>query len=262
MTFLHTIIMGIVEGVTEFLPISSTAHLDITRTLLHIADSDFIKSFEIVIQLGAILAVVLLYWKKVFTSWTYFRNIAIAFIPTGIIGFLLYKLIKSYLLGNIMLSASMLIIGGILIIFFEYREREAELHKVDNIFHKNVEQLSVKDLLLIGTAQALAVVPGVSRSLAVILSGRARGLSRAAVVEFSFLLAIPTMLAATSYDLYKSGFAFTGGEWGTIALGFIVSFIVALAVVKWLLGYIKKHSFVIFGWYRIIAGVLILLFLL
>lgn len=256
MTFLHTLIMGIVEGVTEFLPISSTAHLDITRTLLEIPSSDFIKSFEIAIQLGAILAVVVIYFKKIFSSWRYFKNIIIAFIPTGIIGFLLYKLIKSFLLGNIGLSALMLVLGGVAIILFERKGKESHLDSL-----KTIESLSTKELLIMGTAQAVAVVPGVSRSLAVIVSGRMMGLSKILVTEFSFLLAIPTMISATGYDLYKSGFAFSGGDWLSLGVGFVVSFAVALIVVKWLLGYIKTHSFKIFGWYRIIIGVLVLLLL-
>lgn len=250
--------MGIVEGITEFLPISSTAHLDITRTLFQVPTSDFIKSFEIIIQLGAIFAVVVVYFKKIFSSWRYFRNIIIAFIPTGVIGFLLYKLIKSFLLGNTILAACMLVVGGIVILIFENKYK----NKVEDDKEQTVESLTNKQLLTMGTAQALAVVPGVSRSLTVIISGRLVGLSRSLVTEFSFLLAIPTMLSASAYDLYKSGFAFASGEWETIGVGFLVSFIVAMIVIKWLLGYVKKHSFNIFGWYRIIIGVLVLLFLL
>lgn len=258
MTILHTILMGIVEGITEFLPISSTAHLEITQNLLKIATTDFIKSFEIIIQLGAIGAVIFLYAPKIFSSWKYFRNICIAFIPTGIIGFVLYKIIKSFLLGNLPLAAVMLILGGLVIIFYERRVK----NRVEDSLQKTVEGLSTKELLIIGCAQALAVVPGVSRSGAVIISGRMLGLPKKLITEFSFLLAIPTMLAATAYELLKSGLSFSQGEWETIALGFIVSFAVALVVVKWLLEYIKKHSFVAFGWYRIVLGILVLLFFL
>jgi len=258
MNFLHTIILGIIEGITEFLPISSTAHLEIVQNILGIPTTDFIKSFEIAIQLGAIGAVLVLYWRKLFSSWPYFRNIAIAFIPTGIIGFLLYKIIKSFLLGNIFIAAIMLVIGGVIIIFYEHRTR----NKIADITPKTVEMLSVRELLIIGCAQSLAVVPGVSRSGAVIISGRMLGLPRFLITEFSFLLAIPTMLAATAYDLLKSGFSFSSGEWGNIALGFLVSFVVAFFVVKWLLDYIRTHSFSIFGWYRVVLGVVVLAFLL
>ncbi|MCX6747652.1 MAG: undecaprenyl-diphosphatase UppP, partial [Candidatus Nomurabacteria bacterium] len=257
MTIIQSIIFGIVEGITEFLPISSTAHLDITRLLLGIPATSFVKSFEIAIQLGAILAVVLLYRKNIFTSWKYFRNICIAFIPTGIIGFVLYKLIKSFLLGNTLLIACMLILGGVVIILFEKKYQ----NKVDENDVRTIESLTIKELLIMGTAQTLAVVPGVSRSLSVIISGRMMGISRTLVTEFSFLLAIPTMLTATVYDLYKSGFAFTKGDWGALSVGFVVSFIVAFFVVKWLIQYIQKNSFIIFGWYRILLGIFILLFL-
>ncbi len=257
MNIFQSIIFGLVEGVTEFLPISSTAHLDITRVILNIPITDFIKSFEIIIQFGAILAVVFLYKEKLLHSLKYIRNILIAFIPTGVIGFLLYKLIKSFLLGNTSLIAWILLIGGVIIILFEskYKNKTSE-----NI--RQIEDLTIKELLIMGTAQALAVVPGVSRSLSVIISGRLMGLSKELVTEFSFLLAIPTMLAATVYDLYKSGFAFTSADWGVLSVGFITSFIVALFVVKWLISYIQNHSFSIFGWYRILIGVFILLFLI
>lgn len=258
MNIFQAIIFGIVEGITEFLPISSTAHLDITRLFLNIPATAFVKSFEIAIQLGAILAVVWIYRSKVFTSFEYVKNIIIAFIPTGIIGFVLYKIIKSFLLGNTLLIAIMLVLGGVMIILFE---KFYEKKIIDN-GRKNIEELSTKELLIMGTAQALAVVPGISRSLMVIFSGRSLGVSRILVAEFSFLLAIPTMLSATAYDLYKSGFTFSSGDWGVLSVGFIVSFIVALIVVKWLITYIQKNSFELFGWYRIIIGILILVFIL
>jgi undecaprenyl-diphosphatase len=257
MTIIHTILLGIIEGLTEFLPISSTAHIDILRALLSIPSSDFVKSFEIIIQLGAILAVVVLYARRVFSSWACMKNLIIGFIPTGIIGFILYKLIKSYLLGNLLVEAWALLIGGIIIILFE--NYQAKKHTNQKNESQTVETLSTKKLLTLGVAQSLAVIPGVSRSGAVIISGRALGLSAILITEFSFLLAVPTMLAASGYDILKSGLSFSGGEWGTIALGFIVSFIVALFVIRWFLSYIRKHSFKIFGWYRIALGAFLIL---
>ncbi len=256
MSFIHTIIISIVEGLTEFLPISSTAHMDIVRGLLSVPSSEFIKSFEIIIQLGAILAVAVIYSKKVFSSWLYIRNLIIAFIPTGIIGFILYKIIKSYLLGNILVEAIALLLGGVIIILFENHQKK---FNKDNIEKVKLEDLTVKQLLTIGTAQTLAVIPGVSRSGAVIISGRALGLGRELITEFSFLLAVPTMLLATLYDIYKSHLSMSGSQWGSIFTGFVISFIVALVVIKWFLGYIKKHTFKIFGWYRIILGVILLI---
>ncbi len=254
MTIIHTIILGIVEGITEFLPISSTAHLEITQNILHIASSNFIKSFEIIIQLGAIAAVVVLYAKKIFSSSKYFLAILLAFIPTGIVGFLLYKIIKSFLLGNLAIAASMLFFGGIIILVYESKASKSS----KKIISKNIESLSLRDLLTLGFAQSLAVVPGVSRSGAVIVGGRMLGLPREVITEFSFLLAIPTMLLATLYDIYKSGFSFSKDEWGTLTLGFIVSFVVAIVVIRWLINYIKTHSFKIFGWYRVILGLVVL----
>ncbi len=255
MNIFHTIIIGAVEGITEFLPVSSTAHMDIARHLLSIVATDFVKSFEIIIQLGAILAVLVLYWKRVFINPKYLIKIMIAFVPTGVIGFILYKLIKSFLLGNIWVEGVALLIGGVIILLFEKREEKRK----ETPTKKEIEDLSIKDLMLVGVAQALAVIPGVSRSGAIIISGRAMDISKTAITEFSFLLAVPTMLAATVYDVYKSGFAFGVNEWGTIALGFLVSFLVALFSVKWLINYIKNHTFSIFGWYRVIVGSIILI---
>ncbi len=256
MNIFHSIVFGAVEGITEFLPISSTAHLEIVQNIMRIPSTDFVKSFEIVIQLGAIFAVLALYIKKIFSSWQYFRSVAVAFIPTGIIGFVLYKIIKNIFLGNLPLAALMLILGGIFIIIFEKRQARRGKYLETG----ETRALTVREALAVGTAQALAVVPGVSRSAAVIIAGRSLGLPRATIVEFSFLLAIPTMLAASAYDLYKSGLAFSGADWKMLAVGFVFSFAVALASVGWLLRYIKKHSFSAFGWYRIALGVIVLLF--
>lgn len=256
MNIIHTIIISIVEGLTEFLPISSTAHMDLVREALSIEPSEFIKSFEIIIQLGAILAVVVLYFKKVFSSWLYIRNLIIAFIPTGIIGFILYKLIKSFLLGNIWVEAIALLIGGVIIIIFENYQSKRDQTQSEQI---KLEDLTFKQLIALGIAQALAVIPGVSRSGAVIISGRALGLGRGLITEFSFLLAVPTMISATVYEIYKTGFSFTNSQWGTISLGFFISFIVALFVIKWFLGYIRTHTFKIFGWYRIILGCILII---
>jgi len=230
--------------------------MDITRLLLGIPASSFIKSFEIIIQLGAIMAVAVLYFKKVFSSWKYIMNLAIAFIPTGIIGFILYKLIKTFLLGNIWVEALALLIGGIVIILFETYNNSLNEEEDSK---ESIENMSFKQLITLGMAQALAVIPGVSRSGAVIIAGRAMKINRMLITEFSFLLAVPTMLSATLYDIYKSGFSFSSGDWGSIILGFIVSFVVALIVIKWFLSYIRKHSFKIFGWYRIALGLILIL---
>ena len=258
MSILQTFILGIIEGITEFLPISSTAHIDFARYFLNIPLTSFLKSYIIIIQLGAILAVFVIYFKKIFSSFSYIRNIIIAFIPTGIIGFILYKIIKSFLIGNTLLAAVMLVVGGIVILYFEKKRKG----QVRNDGKEDIKDLSIKELLILGFAQALAVVPGVSRSGAVIIAGRSMNLKPGLIAEFSFLLAIPTMFLASVYDIYKSGLNFKRGEIDVLVIGFIVSFVVALIVLKWLINYLKTHSFEIFGWYRIIIGLIIILFLL
>jgi undecaprenyl-diphosphatase len=255
MTILETIIIAIVEGLTEFLPISSTAHMSIVRLFLSIETTAFMKSFDIIIQFGAILAVLVLYFRKIFSSYIYIKKLLIAFIPTGLIGFLLYQLIKDYLFGNILIISLALIIGGIIIILFEKKNK----NKNEDGLNKDIRNLKTKELLILGTAQALAVIPGVSRSGAVIISGRSLGLSKELITEFSFLLAIPTMFLAALYDIYKSGFSFSQSEWGTVGLGFLFAFIVALIVVRWFINFIKKNTFEIFGWYRIIIGFIVLM---
>lgn len=257
MSILQTFILGIIEGITEFLPISSTAHIDFARYFLNIPLTSFLKSYIIIIQLGAILAVFVIYFKKIFSSFSYIRNIIIAFIPTGIIGFILYKIIKSFLIGNTMLAAVMLVVGGVVILYFEKKRKD----QVRNDGKEDIKDLSIKELLILGFAQALAVVPGVSRSGAVIIAGRSMNLKPGLIAEFSFLLAIPTMFLASVYDIYKSGLNFERGEIDVLVIGFIVSFVVALIVLRWLINYLKTHSFEIFGWYRVIIGIIIILFL-
>lgn len=255
MTHLQVIILGIVEGLTEFLPVSSTAHIDIVRFLLSIQLTDFVKTFEIGIQAGAILAVLLMYGKRLFSSWKYFRNIALAFIPTAIIGFVLYKVVKGFLLGNTLLAASVLVVGGIIIILYERKNAKRE---TDTLVDQKIESLTVWQCVTLGVAQAIAVIPGVSRSGAVIIAGRVMGIPKTTITEFSFVLAIPTIIAATGYDLLKSGFGLTGNEWSLFILGALVAMVVAFTVIKWFLSYIRKHSFEIFGWYRIVFGLIII----
>ena len=246
MTIIQTIVLGIVEGITEFLPISSTGHLILASKLMGIADTNFQKSFEIIIQLGAILAVVVLYWRRFFTNKETWKKVLIAFLPTAIIGFLLYKVLKNYLLGNDVVVLWAMLLGGIALIVFELWHIR-RTHQAQPINYKNS--------FLVGLAQSLAIIPGVSRSGATIVAGLVMGISREAIVEFSFLLAIPTMAAATGYDFLKSSHSFSGSQFGTLALGFIVSFIVALLAIKWFIGYIKNHSFIWFGVYRILAAI-------
>lgn len=248
MNFAQAILLSIIEGITEFLPISSTGHLVLTSHLLGIHNSSFVQTFEIVIQLGAIAAIALLYWRRLLVNKTLGVKILIAFIPTGVLGFALYPLIKSFL-SNELLTVAMLFLGGLLLLFID------KLFKEDNQTN-TLDKLTYPQAALIGLFQSVAMVPGVSRAAASIIGGLTVKLDRKSAVEFSFLLAIPTMLAASGYDLLKSGEIFTNQEVFYLLLGIACSFIVALVVVKWLLKYIQTHSFSLFGWYRIIFSIL------
>ncbi len=253
MTIIQTIILGVIEGITEFLPISSTGHLILTSKLLGIADSDFLKSFEIIIQFGAILAVVVLYWKKLWLGGIeLWRKVLVAFLPTAVIGFLLYKVLKNYLLGSAPIVLWAFLLGGVLLIIFEWWYAKKNQSRGSDY---RTEDISYKKSFLTGLAQSLAIIPGVSRSGATIVAGLAMGISREAIVEFSFLLAIPTMAAATGYDVLKNAHSFSFDQAGSLALGFIISFIVAILSIKWFISYIKNHSFIGFGVYRIIVAI-------
>lgn len=247
MDFLQAIILSAVEGTSEFLPISSTGHLILASDILQVPQTDFVKSFEIAIQLGAIFSVVVLYFSSL-KNITVWKKVLIAFLPTAVLGLIFYKIIKTFLLGNVLVTLSALFLGGIALIFFEmiYKERE---HHINSL-----EEISSKQAFLIGVFQSISMIPGVSRSAATILGGLSLGLKRQAAAEFSFLLAIPTMLAATVLDLVKSKFAFSPYEYSLLAIGFVGSFIVALFVVKLFLQYLKNHSFVVFGIYRIVLA--------
>jgi undecaprenyl-diphosphatase len=256
MNFLNAIILSIIEGLTEFLPISSTGHMVLASKLLNIMQSDFVKSFEIIIQLGAICAIIFLYWKIISRSIKVWKKIITAFIPTAIIGFLLYKIIKSFLLGNPLVTLFALLIGGFLIIFFE------KIHKEKDDHSDNIEKISYKNAFLIGLFQSISVIPGVSRSAATIIPALLLGTKRKAAVEFSFLLAIPTMFAATGLDLVKSNFSYTSSEYFILLVGFLGSFLVAILAVKLFLNFIKNHTLISFGIYRIILAIIFGLFIL
>ncbi|WP_035587287.1 undecaprenyl-diphosphate phosphatase [Hippea jasoniae] len=250
MSVLDAIILGIVEGLTEFLPISSTGHLILASSLLGIKQTPFTKSFEIIIQLGAILSVLFLYFNRLKRDFELWKRIIWAFIPTGVVGFVLYKLIKQYLFNPHIVVYS-LTIGGIIIIAVEFLFEKIKPQK-------QINQLNLKQSVIIGLFQSLAVVPGTSRSASSIIGAMAVGLTRKEAVEFSFLLAIPTMFAATGYDILKSGIAISSHQWHLIAIGFIVSFFSALVAVKGFIGFVSKYTLKSFGVYRIIIGIIFL----
>jgi len=264
LAFYKSIILGIIQGFTEFLPISSTAHLILGTKLLNLNSNEFIKSFIIIIQFASILAVIILYWKKIWSSFEYIKKLVVAFIPTAILGLLGYKLVKTLFQESLSIIALALLLGGIIIIILErvYKKKNGiiELNNTEKGIKKmdDIKDISYKQCLIIGVFQALAMIPGVSRSAATIMGGLSLGISRSAIVEFSFLLAIPTMLAASSLDLLKTGFAFTTNELIFLIIGCITSFIVAWFSIKFLLNFVKKNNFTIFGWYRIALGIIIL----
>ena len=249
MTIFHALVLGIVEGITEFLPISSTAHLIIASRLMGLASSDFLKTFEIVVQSGAILAVLLVYYKRIIGSFSLIKNIAIAFIPTAIIGLLFYPFVRSFL-DNYILTIWVIILGGVAIIFFERNS------SVDG-----GGEVTPKKSFLVGFAQTLAFIPGVSRSAATIIAGRAMGISRKDIVDFSFLLAIPTMFAATGYDLFKNKEAiFVSGHLDLLMVGLVFAFLSSFIVIHWFLKFAQTNKLTVFGWYGIIFGLALLIF--
>lgn len=251
--YLYSIILGIVEGITEFLPISSTGHLILAEHLLRIPSTKFMKSFGIIIQLGAILAVVIMYFKKIINNFSLVGKLIAAFIPTAIIGLTVYKLVKQFFLGNSYIVLVSLFVGGIVILLFEkwYKNKQLDQTKLTKL-----EDISYLQAVKIGFFQTIAIIPGVSRSGATILGGLYIGVQRQAIVEFSFLLAIPTMAAATGLDLLKTGFSFSNAEWTYLLIGFVSAFITAWLAVKFLLSYITRHDFTAFGWYRIVVAVI------
>ena len=250
MNIVQTLILSVAEGITEFLPISSTGHLILVSDLLKITQTEFIKSFDIIIQLGAILSVVAIYFNKLIKSRDIWKQIIIAFLPSAIFGALFYKLIKTYLIGNSLVVVLSLFIGGIVMILFEK-------------YHKDKEkELNLKHYLLIGLFQVVSMIPGVSRAFATIFGGMVVGMSRKKATEFSFFLAIPTMLGATVLDLIKTDISiWTNSNLVTLFLGFLASFATAYVVVKWLIKFVQTHNFIRFGWYRIILALLFILFL-
>lgn len=252
MSILQAIIVAIVEGLTEYLPISSTGHMIITEELLGIPSTDFTKLFTVTIQLGAILAVVVLYWKKFvdFKRWQFYLKLIVAVIPAIVLGALLSDKIDALLESPTTVAITMLA-GGVVLLF------------IDSLFkHPSIvteEQVSNQKAFWIGVWQCVAMIPGVSRSAASIIGGMQQGLSRKLAAEFSFFLAVPTMCAATGYKLLKGYSTFTSEHIQLLAIGNLVAFVVAIAAIKFFIGFLQRHGFRLFGWYRIIAGIILLI---
>ncbi|NOT76565.1 MAG: undecaprenyl-diphosphate phosphatase [Cyclobacteriaceae bacterium] len=254
MSILQAIVLAIIEGLTEFLPVSSTGHMIIASSFMKISSDPFVKTFTIAIQLGAIASVVVLYWKRFFQTWKFYFVLLVGFIPAAIAGLLFNDKIDQ-LLERVDVVGWMLIIGGIVLLF------------IDRMFTptseiKNNEEVSFMQALKIGLFQCIAMVPGVSRSAATIIGGLTQGLTKKTAAEFSFFLAVPTMLAATGYKLlkfYLEGNSFGQNEIMLLAVGNIVAFGVAMVAIRYFIDFLTRHGFKIFGYYRIIVGIILLL---
>jgi len=255
MSIFETVIIAIVEGLTEFLPISSTGHMIIAEKMLNVADTDFTKLFTVGIQLGAILAVVVLYWKKFidFKSWQFYAKLAIAVLPALALGFIFSDKIDSLLESSLTVAVTM-IAGGIVLLF------------IDNVFKtptvQEEEKISFLRAFIIGCWQCVAMIPGVSRSAASIIGGMQQKLTRKLAAEFSFFLAVPTMAAATGYKLLKGYKSLTTEDIKMLAIGNVVAFIVAMLAIRFFIGFLQKHGFKLFGYYRVIGGIVLLVLVL
>lgn len=274
MSILETIIIAIVEGLTEFLPVSSTGHMIITQSILGVESTEFVKAFTFIIQFGAILSVVVLYWKRFFRlnhtpapegatatqrflhKYDFYWKLLVAFIPAAVLGLLFEDMIDE-MLESVTVVAVTLILGGIFMLF------------CDKIFNKGSEktELTEKRAFWIGMFQCISMIPGVSRSMATIVGGMAQKLTRKAAAEFSFFLAVPTMFAATLYKMLKiflepNGLDIIKENIGVLLIGNIVAFVVAMAAIKFFIGFVTRYGFKAFGWYRIIIGCVILVMLM
>jgi undecaprenyl-diphosphatase len=255
MNTIQSIIIAIVEGLTEFIPVSSTGHMIITEKILQIPSTDFSKVFTVAIQLGAILAVVVLYWKKFFnfSNWKFYVKIAVGVIPALLIGYLFADKIDDLLESSTTVAISLLV-GGIILLFIDNIFKKPEIEKEENI--------SFFKAIMIGIWQCIAMIPGVSRSAASIIGGMQQKLTRSAAAEFSFFLAVPTMLAATGYKLlkyYKDHGSFSSAEIKQLAIGNLVAFVVALLAIKFFISFLKKYGFRVWGYYRIVVGIILLI---
>ncbi|MGB3947611.1 MAG: undecaprenyl-diphosphate phosphatase [Bacteroidia bacterium] len=251
MSYIQAIILAIIEGLTEFLPVSSTGHMILGSSVMGIAHLPFTKLFTVAIQLGAIVSVIVLYWSRFFKSFEFYFKLFVAFIPAAVFGVLFNDYIDA-LLENVLVVGITLLLGGILFLFID---------KLFNDENKLDEAPNYPSALKIGLFQVVAMIPGVSRSAATIIGGLTQGLTRKAAAEFSFFLAVPTMFAATAkkgYDYYKEGIVLDASQINVLIVGNVVAFIVALIAIKSFIGFLTKHGFKLFGYYRIAVGLIIL----
>ncbi len=252
MDWLQALIIGIIEGLTEFLPVSSTGHMIITTKILGMQNNEFVEAFLINIQFGAILSVVVLYWKKFLQTITFYYKLLVAFLPAAFFGLLFSKQID-LLLENVIVVAIMLILGGIVLVFVDswFKDQENKEDTED-------QEVTYKKSLIIGFFQVIAMIPGVSRSASTIIGGMTQKLTRKNAAEFSFFLAVPTMFAASGYKLLENYTAINSNNIGILLFGNIVAFIVAFIAIKSFISFLTKNGFKIFGYYRIAVGLIII----
>ena len=257
MTLIQAIILAIIEGITEYLPVSSTGHMIIGSTIMGIQQDEFVKLFTVAIQFGAILSVIALYWKRFFQRFDFYTTLFVAFLPAVVAG-LLFKDTVDMLLENVLVVGVMLFLGGIVFLFIDRWAPGGTA--------TGPQPISFRQAFTIGVWQCLAMVPGVSRSASTIIGGMTQGLTRKHAAEFSFFLAVPTMFGATVksiYDYVKDGGAFTTEHFQLFAVGNVVAFVVAIIAIRTFIAFLSKHGFRAFGWYRIVVGgIIILLYLL
>ncbi|HLP74725.1 MAG TPA: undecaprenyl-diphosphate phosphatase [Bacteroidales bacterium] len=249
MDLFQSVIIAIIEGLTEFLPVSSTGHMILASAAMKINENEFVKTFEIVIQIGAIMAIVLMYIKRFLRSFEIYIKLAVAFIPTAIIGFLAYDFIKNVLFSPLVVSVS-LVVGGIILIIIDRHVVRKSSEVTD------LEKIPLKNAFFIGLVQCISMIPGVSRAAATIVGGVFNRFDKKQATEFSFLLAVPTMLAASGYDLLKTPVSFTQNEIILLLTGLFVAFVTAWFAVKIFLKIVERYGFKHFGYYRIIIGVI------
>lgn len=253
MDFIHAVILGIVEGITEFLPISSTGHMIIASSLMGIEDSQFTKAFEVIIQFGAILSVLVLYWKRFLPNWSFYKKLFVAFLPIAVIGFFAKDLVE-HMLGSVQVVAWSLIVGGIILVWsdrwFSHLTTEGQ--------GRTFKDMNYLDSARLGLFQAIAMIPGVSRSGATIMGGLTLGMNKKEAAEFSFFLAVPTMAAACGYKLLKIYKTIDADQINLLLVGGFVAFVVAMLAIKFFIGIVARYGFRGFGYYRIILGIVIL----
>ena len=252
MNLIQSIILAIIEGITEFLPVSSTGHMILASSIMKIQDVAFVKTFEISIQFGAILAIVMIYAKRFLQGLSIYMKLGIAFFPTAVAGFFAYDFIKTYLFNSTIVAFS-LVTGGIVLILIDKKVVRQESRVI------NLEDISFRNAFFIGLIQCFSMIPGVSRAAATIIGGVFNGLDKKQATEFSFLLAVPTMFAATGYDLLKTSVIFSRQEIFLLGLGLLIAFLTAWIAVKIFLKIVENYGFKHFGYYRIIIGILFLI---